>query len=240
MTNLLETFISGLSSSAQDKPMRQLILVRHAQTQANVQGLWQGQNFDSQVTPLGRLQIEAAARRLGAEKENVVAVYTSPLGRAMQTAQGIGAALGLDPVAEPGLIEMDFGELDNWTLAEIAAKRPDFFAAWLDQDNQELTWPGGESRRDFAARVLDAYERMLARHPEKTIVVVAHGGTQALAVALMLGWPLNIASTYRLNNCSLSRLVYRYEHWILQSLNDTCHLDCLTRGNNDREETNPG
>jgi len=207
--------------------MHQLILVRHAQTQANAERRWQGQKFDGQVTPLGQRQIEAAARRLGAEKEDVVAVYTSPLGRALQTAQGIGAALGLDPVAEPDLREMDFGELDSWTMDEIAEKRPDFFQAWLDRDNRELTWPGGESRRDFTPRASGAYQRILERHPEGKIVVVAHGGTVGVGIISTLGWPANLFATFALSNCGLTRLVYRYGRWVLQTLNDTCHLDGL-------------
>jgi probable phosphoglycerate mutase len=207
--------------------MHQLILVRHAQTQANTEGRWQGQKFDGLVTPLGQRQIEAVARRLTTTADDVVALYTSPLGRALQTARSIGDALGLDPVLEPDLREMDFGELDSWTMDEIAQKRPDFFQAWLDRDNRDLTWPGGESRRDFTTRASQAYRRILQTHPDGTIVVVAHGGSLGVGIISTLGWPPNLFATFTMSNCGLTRLVYRYERWILQTLNDTCHLDGL-------------
>jgi broad specificity phosphatase PhoE len=122
--------------------MYQLILIRHAETETNVQGRWQGQRCDGTVTPKGRRQIEALARRLDPEKEQVVALYTSPLGRARQTAAALGASL-----------------------------------------------------------------RAGINH--------------------LLEWPPAIVNSYRINNCSLTRLVYEYEQWRLATLNDTCHLSDL-------------
>jgi probable phosphoglycerate mutase len=205
--------------------MLQLIFVRHAETQANVANRWQGQRHAGILTSRGQQQIERVAQRLLAEREDIVALYTSPLGRARQTAQSIGAATGLELRVQEGLQEMDFGELDSWTMAEIAELRPDFFAAWQDRENVELAWPGGESRRGFWQRVTGSYDRILEQHAVGTIVIVGHGGSLRVGISYLLDWPRTIFDTYQVDNCSLTRLVYELDHWRLLTLNDTCHLE---------------
>lgn len=207
--------------------MSQLVLVRHAETQANTEGRWQGRRFDGILTPRGRHQITAVARRLQAEREEIVALYTSPLGRARETAQGIGAAIDLLPLVADGLQEMDFGELDSWTMPEIIAQRPAFFAAWQDTDDVELTWPGGERRRDFWQRVASSCDRILENYPEGTIVIVGHGGSLRMVIGHLLGWPPGIIYSYKLRNCSVTRLLHEYGRWRLLTLNDVCHLQDL-------------
>jgi broad specificity phosphatase PhoE len=209
-----------------DEP-RQLILVRHAETQANVESRWQGQRQEGVLTPRGQRQIERVAQRLSREKNRIAAIYTSPLVRARATAKGIGAAVGQDPIVKENLTEMDFGDLDSWTMPEIAEERPEFFAAWRDFADSELTWPGGESRRDFWDRVTTGWNQILTRHPQDTIVIVAHGGSLRVGIGHLLDWPPTVFFSYNLDNCSLSRVVYEYERWRLLTLNDTCHLDSL-------------
>jgi probable phosphoglycerate mutase len=205
--------------------MLQLILVRHAETQANVANRWQGQRHDGILTPQGQQQIERVAQRLQNERGHIVALYTSPLGRTRQTAQSIGAATGQELRVQDGLQEMDFGELDSWTMAEIADQRPDFFAAWQDKGNTELAWPGGESRLEFWQRVTGGYDRILAQHAAGTIVIVGHGGSLRVGISYLLDWPRTNFDTYQVDNCSLTRLVYESDRWRLLTLNDTCHLD---------------
>jgi broad specificity phosphatase PhoE len=205
--------------------MHQIILVRHGQTEANVAGRWQGQGHDGVLTPQGQRQIEALAARLRAERNGILAIYTSPLGRARKTAQAIGAAVDLVPIVEDDLKEMNFGQLDSWTMSEIAEKQPDFFAAWRDIEDRDLAWPEGERRRDFWERVAASYDRVLERHSEESIVIVAHGGSLRVGLGHLLGWPPSILNSYKLYNCSLTRLVYEYERWRLLTLNDVCHLE---------------
>lgn len=205
--------------------MHQLILVRHAETQANTENRWQGQRHDGILTPQGRRQIERVARRLEAEREEIVALYTSPLGRALQTAQSIGAAIDQEPRIDPDLQEMDFGELDSLTWDEIVEQHPDFYAAWQKRDDIELAWPGGERRRDFRARVIGSLDRILARHTEERVVVVAHGGSLRVGIAHLLAWGSVAYDSFNLHNCGLTRLVFEFGRWRLLTLNDTCHLD---------------
>jgi probable phosphoglycerate mutase len=206
---------------------RQLILVRHAETQANVERRWQGQLFEGSVTSRGQQQIQRLAERLREAGEEIVALYSSPLGRAQQTARGIGAALSLEVHVQDSLKEMNFGELDSLTMTEIAERHPAFFAAWRNFADAEVTWPGGERRRDFAARVQGAWEEIVARHTDGNVVVVGHGGSLRVGIGHLLEWPPVIYFSYNLYNCSLTRLVHEYGHWRLLTLNDICHLQGL-------------
>jgi len=140
----------------------ELILVRHGQSTANAQGIGQGRS-DWPLSELGRLQAEATGRRL-AQLGGIAAVYTSPLTRAAATAQAIAAPLGLAPVPDADLVEIDIGALSGKTWDQLKADQPDAMAAYEAAEaagphprNRELIpgWerpttcsrgPGGQSR----------------------------------------------------------------------------------------------
>jgi endonuclease-3 len=201
----------------------QLILIRHAQTVANVEGRWIGWG-DTGLTELGWAQVEAIARRLAAEVHDGVALYTSPLPRARQTAEGIGQALGLAPIPLDDLREINFGDLDGVTLEEMKTKYPDLYARWRDKDDTEYTWPGGERRSDFFRRVAAACDHILSRHTQGTVVVVGHGGTLRACLAHLLPEELGRWWTYPLDNCGLTRIAVEGGKAHLIALNDIAHL----------------
>lgn len=206
----------------------QLLFVRHAETVANRERRWQGQRHDGEITPRGYRQIEAVARRLADLRGSVAALYTSPLRRALETAQAIGQALDLSPIVEPGFREIDFGQLDSLTSQEIRDRHPAFFAAWQRRDNLDLTWPGGERRLDFHRRVRAALERVLNRHDGSRVVIVAHGGTIWAGLCHLLHWSIEASVPPYFINCSLTRL--RHDPlwgWRLLTLNEACHLEGL-------------
>jgi broad specificity phosphatase PhoE len=183
---------------------------------------------DGILTARGEQQIERVAQRLKQGRDNIVAVYTSPLGRAYETARQIAVAVDQAPQIQDDIKEMDFGELDSWTMQEIAEKRPDFFDAWRDFENRELIWPGGEGRRDFVERVTRGWDQIVAAHTEGSVVVVAHGGSLRVGIGHLLGWPATTFFSYNLYNCSLTRVIFEFERWRLLTLNDICHLEDLS------------
>ncbi|MFQ6101792.1 MAG: histidine phosphatase family protein [Anaerolineae bacterium] len=205
--------------------MTELIFVRHGQTEANVAGRWEGWS-EGTLTPFGQAQAEAVARRLANEDrhDGVAALYTSPLCRAFETARIIGAALGLQPVSVNDLREIDFGELDGITLAEMEAQRPALFARWKNRADMEFEWPGGERRIDFFHRVAGACDRILALHPEGHVVIVAHGGTLRGCLAHLLPGQLDQWWEYALDNCGLTYVSVEGTGARLLMLNDGAHL----------------
>jgi broad specificity phosphatase PhoE len=209
--------------------MTQLFLVRHGQTVGNVQQVWQGWT-GGELTPLGVQQAQATARHLAACGQTFDALYSSPLRRAWQTAQVVGRALGLSPLAHEGLKEIWFGEIEGMTWDEFAARYPDVHRRWSDRSDMSFTWPGGESRAEVHRRARQAIQDIAARHDGQSIVVVAHGGTLRAILAHLFPAQLGQPWRHSLDNCSLTRVWLTPDGPQLLALNDQSHLDGLTSG----------
>ena len=209
--------------------MTQLVLVRHGQTVANVRRLWQGWT-EGELTRLGVQQAEATARCLAAAGEPFDTLYSSPLHRAWRTAEILGQALGLPPLAHEGLKEIWFGEIEGLTLGEFAARYPEVHRRWSAKGDLSFTWPGGENRTAFHRRAWGAVEEIVAQHEGQSIVVVAHGGTLRAILARFFPEQLGGWWTYELGNCSLTRIRFMAGDGQLLALDDRSHLDGLVGG----------
>jgi broad specificity phosphatase PhoE len=148
-----------------------LILVRHGQTDWNVEGRYQGQ-ADRPLNVTGRGQARALAELLiGA---GVHAIYSSDLQRARQTAEVIARRIGVEPALDPRLREINQGVWEGLLLSEIIARYP---REWAERERDPLHSrpPGGESIADVAARIWAAVADIAQRHPEGPVLVVSHG-----------------------------------------------------------------
>jgi broad specificity phosphatase PhoE len=113
------------------------------------------------------------------------AVYTSPLARAVETAVAIAALHGLTPVKVDGLREIDFGEADGLAFDEL----PHALQRELLDEPASVKFPGGESYVELQERVCSALARIVADHPDRTVVVVSHVGSIRAALAAWLSIP---------------------------------------------------
>ncbi|MEO8541904.1 MAG: histidine phosphatase family protein, partial [bacterium] len=163
-----------------------LILVRHGESEANARGIIQGR-LDFGLSELGRLQAHRVADRL--KDDDIVRIVTSPLLRAAQTADIIGANRGMVPVAEPALMEYDVGEISGLTGEEIRAKHPHVAAAYAR--GERPLFAGEEGRDVFTARLSDILARLTAGPEGETTVAVAHGGVVSAVCHLLVGLDLN-------------------------------------------------
>jgi broad specificity phosphatase PhoE len=123
----------------------------------------------------GRVQAGRLAARLS-QLEDVMAIYSSPLPRAWDTAVPIAAGMGLEPIPLPDLREIDFGEAGSLTMAEFSHRWPDLARQWADPDDLSFRWPGGESREEFRMRSVRVMEALVWSHPGQRIIVVSHTG----------------------------------------------------------------
>ena len=151
--------------------MTTVYLARHGESDWNAASRFQGHS-DRPLTELGRRQAEALSEKL-ASHTALSAIYSSPLGRAFETASIVGARLGLEPVSDDDLREVDVGGWSGLSRSEVEARYPDAFRRWL---NGGEGWEDGETYADMAARVLDALRRIAERHPGQEVLVVSHGG----------------------------------------------------------------
>ncbi len=133
------------STGPQSLAYTHLIVIRHGETAWNRERRLQGQ-LDIPLNDTGRAQACALAEALAGEP--IDAVYTSDLGRAMQTAAPLAETLGLQVRAEPRLRERCYGDLEGMTYAEVAEKRPEDFARWQARVPAYAP-PPGESLRQF-------------------------------------------------------------------------------------------
>jgi len=160
---------------------RRLVLVRHGETVGNSSIRYYGRT-DVPLSDLGQQQMRAAGRWLRAAfKQQVLGpVFTSPLRRATESALLIaGPDATASPIAE--FIEVDFGLFEGLTAEEINERYPAEFQRWRRYWRAaDYTYPGGENRAAFEARVIRGTERMLSMLDAVAglphAVLVAHRG----------------------------------------------------------------
>ena len=141
--------------------MSELLLVRHGRTEWNQLGRLQGRE-DIPLDDVGTAQAATAARVLADEHWD--AVVSSPLGRALGTAELIATACGLPaPATDPNLVERHYGLAAGLPDHEVTARWPD----WI--------LPGSESRQEVYDRVRPVLLRLVAAYPSGRVVVVSHG-----------------------------------------------------------------
>jgi uncharacterized phosphatase len=155
--------------------MTQLLLVRHGRTEWNQLGRLQGRE-DIPLDDVGTAQAAAAARVLAEERWD--AVVSSPLGRALGTAELIASACGLPmPTTDPDLVERHYGLAAGLHDHEVTARWPD----WV--------LPGSESRLEVYDRARPVLSRLAREYPSGRVVVVSHGGVIRSVVMGVEGWP---------------------------------------------------
>lgn len=172
---------------------RQLILLRHGQTEYNATDRMQGQ-LDTDLTELGRTQAKKAAVELA--RRSPLRIVSSDLARAFDTAAALGDAAGLTVSVDPRLRETHLGEWQGLTHLEVDDRAPGARSAW--RSDATMAPPSGESRVDVARRSVPVVEELCANTPEwgvggsaRPIVLVAHGGLIAALTAALLDLPVD-------------------------------------------------
>ncbi len=197
-----------------------LFLVRHGETDWNLERRYQGQT-DTPLNEAGWQQAERLARRLAGCPFDVI--YTVTLKRARQTAEAIAVRLGVPVRPDPRLREMRFGLLEGLTFDEAQARYPEMAAAWLT--DREQPFPGGETFSQFSARVQGFLDEIRQAHDGQTVLLVSHGGPIKEMLRLALGMPPSSRWAFQIDNASVSKLKLYHDAPILVLLNDTHHLD---------------
>jgi broad specificity phosphatase PhoE len=145
-------------------------LARHGESDWNAANRFQGHS-DRPLTDLGRRQAEALAEVVA--QENVDAIYSSPLIRALETARIVAARTGLEVIELDGLREVDTGSWSGLSRAEVQERFPEGFERWIAGGSG---WEDGETYEEMGERVLGAIRAIAAAHPSGRVLVVSHGG----------------------------------------------------------------
>ena len=199
-----------------------LILARHGETETNRERLALGRE-DVPLNDNGRRQAAAAGASLS--RLPVEAVYSSPLRRALETAEAIAAVHGLPVQVEDGLIEMDVGEMEGLTAPEMRERYGDFLRRWFSTEAADLAMPGGESLQQVQDRAWTAVEALRAAHPEGTVVAVSHNFTIHAVLCRALNLPLAHFRRFRHDLAATAVIDVREDGATVVHVNDICHLE---------------
>jgi probable phosphoglycerate mutase len=198
----------------------QVIIVRHGETEWNIANIRQG-HLDSPLTEDGIAQAKALARRL--MRERFSALYSSDLGRAMQTARIIAEATGHEIVSDPRLRERHLGIFQGLNSDEIKEKHPEEYKLHRSL-GPDYVIPSGESVRQQVARNLAYLNEIAAKHLGETIVVITHGGVLSGLFRHTFSIPFEAPRRFEFTNAGLNVFVYEQGSWFLQTWGDLSHL----------------
>jgi len=197
-----------------------MLLLRHAETDWNRERRFQGWR-DSPLSAVGREQAESAARLLATTA--VAAVWSSPLGRARETAAIIAAPHGLPVREAEAFREMGFGDWEGLTRDEVQARFPGPLRAWAETPH-EAGWPGAERLAAVRARALAGLAELRTAHGEQTVCLVSHGITSRVLILDALGLGLDRLWSIQLSSTGISELEFRDDWTALHRMNSLIHL----------------
>lgn len=198
-------------------------LIRHGETDWNVEGRWQG-HTDIPLNANGREQARRLAERLRDDRARFDAIYSSDLARAFETARQLGEALGLPVRQLPALREIDIGSWGGLTSAEIRAQ--DSETLRRIERGEDLPRGGGERISDLRRRVVAQLERLTQAHPGQTLALVSHGGVvRALLDHVLQRSQQPGAMRGHIGNTSISIVVRTPGGWDIATVNDLAHLE---------------
>ena len=214
-----------------------ILLVRHGQTEWNVQGRYQGQK-DSPLTLLGRQEATALGERLLHAGRDIDAIWSSDLPRASDTARHVVDELRqsgrqYDVRLDPRLRERSFGILEGLTREECRRLHPDEIRKFSADGGYAISG-GGESRSTLVQRAEEALVNIAKQSLGQTSLVVTHGAVVSSLMRHLLGIPFNaepgtrpLADLQIRNTCICELKYYENGRWTVLSMGDTAHTEPL-------------
>jgi broad specificity phosphatase PhoE len=200
--------------------MVEIILARHGETAWNKAGIFRGR-ADVPLSDAGLEQAELLAAYLGGEK--IDAIYSSPLQRAVRTAEAIAHRQGLEVNVVENLNDIDFGGWQGLTEKEVEEKEPELYQDWLDTPEQ-VRFPGGECLEDIRRRVMPFLEDAVLRCGKGKVVLVSHRAVNKVLICALLGLDNSSFWNIKLDTGGITRFVCEEGRVVLTSHNDTCFL----------------
>jgi probable phosphoglycerate mutase len=199
--------------------MNKILLIRHGQTDANVEKIIQGTEHPLNI--LGNEQAEKLAKKLLPRGINFI--YSSPLIRAVQTAEKISNNCNVNIITDQSLAEIDMGIFTNYTRKEIKEKFQEEYKNYTKNDLYII--PGGESYEMFRNRIISCLDIISNKHPPGSIIcIVTHGGV--LECVRRVLEHKKSRSSLIFQNTSVSELNYdtEFKKWSVEYWNDESHL----------------
>ena len=204
--------------------MTRIILVRHGHVEWLAPERFRGR-AELPLSSRGRRQAQATAGYIAATWK-AEAVYTSPLGRCRETAAAIAAPFRLEPRPNDGLVDIDYGKWQGLTREQAKERWPDETELWFRAPHLAAI-PGGETLSALLSRATAAVRDIPRRHPDGTVVVVAHDSVNRVLLLFALDLPMSRYWHLQQDPCGVNRLSFDDGSFIIGSINETQHLSGL-------------
>jgi probable phosphoglycerate mutase len=204
--------------------MTKILLTRHGHVDGIRPERFRGRE-PLDLTARGRAQAAAVAKYI-AGRWRPSRIYTSPMGRCIETATAIAAACGIATAICNDLTDIDYGAWQFKTFAEAEAQDAALFAAWFATPHL-ARFPNGESLQDVAARSANAVRMVLARHADETLVLVGHDSVNRALLLEFLDLPPSAYWRIAQEPCCLNEIDIGGGKVCVRGINATQHLDAI-------------
>jgi broad specificity phosphatase PhoE len=204
---------------------KKIYLIRHGQTDYNLQNIVQGSGVDTDLNDRGRQQAQAFFERY--KHVPFEKVYTSALKRTHQSVKGF-LEMGLPHEQLAGLNEISWGTKEGH---KVTPSEDEYYHYMLKQwqvGNTGLKIEGGESPEDVVKRMQPAVDHIMSRTDEQTILICMHGRAIRILMCLLLNYPLKSMDMFEHENLCLYLLNYTGSMFSVERYNDRDHLLSLS------------
>ncbi|PJZ79095.1 histidine phosphatase family protein [Leptospira neocaledonica] len=186
----------------------QLFLIRHGETEWNLERRLQGQT-DTSLSKYGKEQVLKLADKL--KDTGIKLILSSDLKRAKETSEQISRSLGVETIYHPGLREIHLGEAQGILESELSSIfGEDSYSAWKSSDriHDQFRFPGGESKSEAESRIIETILNLLKMYDKKNIAICSHGFVLS---RFYRHFSLNELSPSKLENCEVAELFLSLE-----------------------------
>jgi len=200
---------------------KKIYVIRHGQTDFNLQSIVQGSGVDSSLNERGQAQARAFFDHYKTVPFDKV--YTSSLKRTRETVQGF-LDLGIPSEALSGLNEISWGTKEGFKITPDEDQYYHYMLRQWQLGNTTLKIEGGESPDDVVKRMQPAIDHIMAKTEEQTVLVCMHGRAIRILLCLLLNYPLKSMDMFEHENLCLYMLQYSDNMFTVKLQNDTNHL----------------
>ena len=204
--------------------MTEIIIARHGQTAWNVTEVFRGR-IDIELDETGVRQAELLAEYLSGAR--IDAVFSSPLKRALKTAETIASYHNLAVEIAPGLIDFNYGKWQGLPHQEVKDEYKELYAEWTKNPHR-VRMPAGESLDDVRERAIGVVDEVIARC-EGTVILVAHRVVNKVLICALLGLDNSHFWDIKQDTCGITTFAYENGRFILTEHNNTSYLQPIQK-----------
>ena len=200
--------------------MNKFFIVRHGETKWNIEGRTQGQG-DSALSDKGKLQ----AHKLGNHLKNlhIDFIYSSELGRTIETSEIISGLVGKEVTYDKRLREINFGKWEGLSIDEIKTNYEDIYTVWRNRPHEAII-PDAENLVLLKERMLECILDLNKKHKDANILIISHSMSIKVLLLTLIG--SDISNIYKIaqDNTALNVVEFREYGPVIIKLNDSSHL----------------